>query len=421
MTGHDHRETVVVIGAGIIGIACAHYLSKAGFKVCVIDSGTVAGACSQGNCGHILPSHILPLNGAGVMSKALASLFRPSSPFRIKIRPDPAFVNWMTQFARFCHPDHVEFAASQLKHLLESSFEQYQELVATPGFDCEWRNQGLIHLFEDEKNFDNFSRENDYLNEKFRLSAREITADQLASFDPAFKDGLAGGFYYENDARLSPEKLSKAWPEILQKEGVEFIENCVFEAAEINDGRVSAIRTSEGIFEARHIVLAAGAFSRRLARHFGRSIPVEPGKGYAITLPAPELLPKSSIVLPERHIAITPFNDSLRIGSIMEFTGFDEKVPSRRVAQLRRGAADFLRSPLSPDILKEWFGFRPMTPDSLPLIGRFSHLKNAYLATGHQMIGMMAAPATGKLVAELVSGTTPHIPDAAFSPARFGA
>ncbi len=410
---------MLIIGAGIIGIACAHYLSEAGYKVTVIDKETIAGACSSGNCGHILPSHILPLNSPGAVKTAIGSIFDPASPFRMKLRPDPAFLRWMIEFARHSSARRIDHAATSLKVLLDSSFREFERLVEGPEFDCDWTRRGLLYLFKNEKSLDAFSKTNDQIADQFGVEAELIDAERLNKMDPSLRTDLAGGFFYAGDASLSPERLGRVWSQSLMANGVDFIEHCAFESLEKDKNRVAVLHTSKGVFNPDLVVLAAGAVSCSLARQFGRSLPIEPGKGYAITVPRPEPCPQTPIVLPEASIAITPFKDGLRIGSMMEFVGFDQTMPARRAAQLRDGAAAFLQAPLPAAPEHRWFGWRPMTWDSLPVIGRFPGLDNAYLATGHQMIGMMTAPGTGKLLAEIIAGRPAHIPDAPYSPARF--
>ncbi|MEM9303701.1 MAG: FAD-dependent oxidoreductase [Pseudomonadota bacterium] len=410
------QDSVLVIGAGVVGLACSHYLADAGFEVTVIDSGEIAGGCSRGNCGHILPSHVLPLNSPGALRTAIASFFDRSSPFRVRLRADLDLLRWLFQFVRHCGPRRVAHAAANLKALLDSSFDEFERLA--PAFDCGWSPHGLLYLFAEPRNLDAFARMNERLAGEFGVAAEAVDAAHLEGVDRSLRPDLAGGFFYPRDASLDPQRLGRSWSAALEARGVRFIEYCAFEGLEMDRGRVVAVRTRRDIFRPGHVVLAAGAFSRALSRHFGRALPVEPGKGYAVTTDRPDPCPTTSILLPEKGVAITPFEDGLRIGSMMEFVGFDETIPEGRVAQLRAGAAAFLRSP-PPPTRHRWFGWRPMTWDSLPIIGRLPGLENAFAATGHQMLGMMMAPGTGKLLAELVAGQPTHIPADAYAPARF--
>lgn len=412
-------ETVLIIGAGIIGIACAHYLSKAGYKVSVIDKGNIAGACSQGNCGHILPSHVLPLNAPAALKMGLSSLFNPSASLRISPQYNAGFLNWLLQFSRRCFGSHQNHAAINLQQLLSSSRDAYDRLIRDIEINCDWNPSGLLYLFRTEPAREAFSKTNDWLSSEYNLSALELNKAALRAHYPTVSDSLAGGFFYKGDASLRPDRLCQQWANYLMSEGVAFFEQCEFKALRKVKRDIEAVYTSRGEFKADHVVLAAGAMSCKFADAFDCKIPIEPGKGYSVTYNRPPEHMDASIVLQEQNLAITSFHKHMRIGSMMEFVGFDDSLPAQRITQLRNSAQPYFRNELGGRKVESWFGWRPMTWDSLPIIGRAPNIDNAYLATGHNMIGMMAAPATGKLIAEIISHETPHIACEAYAPNRF--
>lgn len=412
-------ETVLIIGAGIVGIACAHFLSKEGYKVTVIDKGTIAGGCSHGNCGHILPSHILPLNAPSALKTGLGSLFNPQAPLRIRPRLDPGFLNWLWQFSRRCFGSHTSYAAKNLSQLLSSSCEAYDALIREGGFTCDWNRAGLLYLFKSDRALNAFCKTHNRLSAEYDLRAQEVTNTDIQTQYPSLTDDLAGGIFYAQDASLRPDMLARKWSGYLMSKGVRFFEHCEFDSLGRQAGTVRKIRTSRGEFTADHVVLAAGAMSRKFAREFDCRIPVEPGKGYSVTFKRPEGHMDTAIVLPEQSLAITSFRDEMRLGSMMEFSGYDDSLPEGRVAQLRACAQPYFTDAFESADLERWCGWRPMTWDSLPIIGRMPNIDNAYLATGHNMIGLMSAPATGRLIAEIISERQPHIDCAAFAPTRF--
>lgn len=419
MSRRSSNGSVIVIGAGIIGIACAHYLAQAGRQVTVLDKGTIAGACSYGNCGHIIPSHILPLNSPSALKTGMFSLLNPAAPFRIKPQLKPSFNYWMLQFARHCTQRRMLEGATHLKSILDSSFKEFQELVTQGAFDCGWRQSGLLYAFKSKREFDNFAITDAMLTRHFGVRAARIEGDALPAFDPALKSGLAGGFFYEQDALTRPDQFAAAWAEQMRQADVEFVEHCDVQTLEKESGEITRVTTSKGDYSADDIVLAAGAFSGAFAKELDCSIPILPGKGYSLTVPRPEQCPKTSVIMPERNVAITPFSDGLRFGSMMEFVGFDDSIPKNRMRQLKESGMAYLRAPPPDGDEEEWFGWRPMTWDGLPIIGRAPKHKNVFIATGHGMLGLMLAPATGRLITELLEERPRHIPDAPFSPARF--
>ncbi len=419
MGDSSQNESVLVVGAGIIGIACAHYLSRAGFKVTVIDQGTIAKACSYGNCGYICPSHILPLTEPDAIQKAIASFISPEAAFRVKPRWSPAFWNWMWQFAKRCNRRQMLTAGAHLKSLLDSSMAEFKKLMAEQSLECEWQESGLLYVMQTASGMKGFAETDHLLSEHFGVEARRIGGKELPDFDPALKTGLAGAFYFENDAFVRPDRLATTWVENLKKDGVTFIEECTMESLEKRGSSVTSINTSRGAMRADHFVIAAGAWSANLAEHLDCHIPIEPGKGYSVTMERPDICPRYPMLLPEHHVGVTPFAEGYRLGSMMEFVGFDTSIPESRIQQLRESATSYLVEPFTDVIQETWYGWRPMTWDSLPIIGHAPRLENTYLATGHNMLGMSLAAVTGKLIAEIVQQQETHIEIDPFSPTRF--
>ena len=412
-------DSVLIVGGGHIGIACAHYLQQDGHDVTVIDQGEIGGGCSRGNCGFIAPSHVLPLTTPDALLEGIRSLFQPRAPFRVKPQLRGALMRWMWEFGRRCTHDSMMAASRSLHGLLEASASEYHALLRSPELQCGWQDNGLLFVLRGEEALESFARKDALLSSEYGVSARLLRGSELQDFEPALLDDLAGAYLYDVDSYLQPDKLNSAWTALLESRGVKFIEQCRVEAVEKTSNRVSGLQTSQGKLSADHYVFAAGAWSSSLAAGLGCSIPVEPGKGYAVTMSKPEIMPTHPMLMPEKRIGVTPFEDGLRIASMMEFAGFDTSIPPFRIEQLQDSAKPFLKNPTGPTIQETWYGWRPMTWDSLPIIGRVARLENALLATGHNMLGLSLAPITGKTIADIVAERPTDIPLAAVSPARF--
>ncbi|MEO1245265.1 MAG: FAD-dependent oxidoreductase [Pseudomonadota bacterium] len=411
--------SVVVTGGGIVGLACAHYLTSAGFAVTVIDRSGIGQGCSHGNCGYVCPSHVLPLTEPGAWLDGIRSLFRPESAFRIKPQLRLDIYRWLFEFARRCTHDRMLEAGHRLQPLLESSMAEYKKLFDSTALAGEWKEHGLLYVFETDAGFAGFERTDALLTNTYGLAARRIEGDELPEFDAALKDGLAGAYFYDGDASVRSDRLIREWRSELTNSGVEFIENCRLERVSKSAGRIEALQTVKGELTADYYVFAAGAWSSELAAELDCRIPVEPGKGYSLTIRKPDCCPAHPMLFPEHRVGVTPFDESYRIGSMMEFVGFDSSIPERRITQLKDSARPYLKTPVDGGIEETWYGWRPMTWDSLPIIGRVPRLGNGLLATGHNMLGLTLAPATGRLIAELVCERATHIAVDAFSPARF--
>ncbi len=400
---------VVVVGAGVIGAACAYFLSKAGYPVTIIDRGSFGAGCSHANCGFVSPSHALPLAMPGVAGSTFAALMKPDSPFAIKPRFDLALFSWLWRFLRRCNTRDMLAAGQAIQALLNSSRQMYEELVTSEAIDCEWTKRGLIFVFQNAKPMDHHAETDKLLREQFNMPAKRLDSTQLAALEPALKPGLAGGWLYESDAHLKPDKLMAEWRRILTGRGVEIRENCEVKEFRHAGERCHAVVTATGEIAAEAVIVATGAWTPQLNRHLGCSIPIQPGKGYSLTMARPARCPTYPMMFEEHRVAVTPFHEAYRLGSTMEFAGYDTSTNPKRVELLRRGARLYLHEPEGEPVLETWWGWRPMTPDSLPIIDRSPALANVWIAAGHNMLGLSMAPATGRLVAELVAGTTPHV------------
>lgn len=412
-------RSVVVVGGGVIGAACAHYLQREGWSVRILDKDRFGAACSQGNCGYVCPSHVLPLAEPGAVRKTLRAMLRKGSPFYIKPRFSPALWGWLMRFARRCNEACMMSAARAIGPMLESAMELYEHLVEKEGLECEWEKRGLLYVYGDRELFESYAATDKLLGEVFGHPARRLVGEEVTQFEPALKSGLAGGWFYPCDAHLRPEKLMSSWRSRLESNGATFMENTELRGFVRRDGRAVALQTSSGEISADAFVIATGAWTPMLARELGCRIPIQPGKGYSITMPRPAVCPMVPMIFPETRVAVTPWPSGYRLGSTMEFAGYDESIKPARIGLLRSGAEAYLRQPYCEPVEKEWFGWRPMTYDSLPIIGRSPVMDNVMIAAGHNMVGISMAPATGKLVAEMLSGTTPHLDPAPYSPSRF--
>ena len=419
MSTPTQSRRAVVIGGGVIGVACAHYLIRAGWRVTLVDRGAVGRGSSHGNCGLICPSHILPLAEPGMVMKGIKSLFAANSPFAIKPRLDPALWLWLLRFAARCNQRDMVAAGRGIQALLLSSLPLYRELIEQEGLDCEFESRGLLFAYRSSPEMDAYAATDRLMTQTFACPARRCDGAELVALEPALRPGLAGGWYYHDDAHLRPDKLMRAWCQSIAARGALIQENCSFETFQSRNGRATAARTPRGDLAGDFFVVAAGAWTPLLSRELGCRVPIQPGKGYSLTMPRPAICPKIPLIFPETRVAVTPFQSGYRLGSTMEFAGYDESMRPERLALLKDGSADYLLEPYCEPVLEKWYGWRPMTYDSLPIIDRSPSYENVFIAAGHNMLGLSMATATGKLVAELAGGSSPHIDPTPYRADRF--
>lgn len=413
------REQVVVVGAGVVGLACAHYLRQAGCVVTVLDRGAVGQGCSHANCGYVCPSHVLPLAGPGVLGKTLPLLLHRDSPLAIRFRLDPALAEWLLRFAWCCTRRQMLTSGQAIAALLNSSRRLYDDLFRFGRIDPEWQTKGLLFVFRTPAEMAHYAHTDRLLAERFAMPARRYDGDAVCALEPALRPGLAGGWHYPGDAHLRPDRLMASWCADLVRQGVTIQEKTPLIGLARSRRRVTAVVTPQGTVPADAVVLATGAWTPQLSQHLRCRVPIQPGKGYSITMARPARCPAIPIIFEEDRVAVTPFAGGYRLGSMMEFAGYDETLNRRRLEVLRRAARLYLHEPEAEPVSEEWWGWRPMVPDGKPIIGRPPAFDNLLVAAGHGMLGLSMAPGTGKLVAELLTRTTPHVDPAPYAVTRF--
>ncbi|GAA4869112.1 NAD(P)/FAD-dependent oxidoreductase [Luteimonas vadosa] len=414
--GND--DDVLVIGGGVIGLATALALVEAGRGVRVLESRTIGSGSSHGNCGTLTPSHAAPLAAPGMVAKALRWMLTPDAPFYVAPRIDPALWQWLLRFSSRCNGRDWRSAMQARAALLLASRALFPDWVARHRLDCDFTESGMDYLFRTPAALEHFRHELPLLAE-LGIASESIDGDDYVRREPALKPGLAGVVRFPGDARLRPDRYVAALAQALRAAGGTIEEQRDVIALD-PDGTGATVHTAQGRWRAREVVIATGAWSPALAKAAGlRALPVQPGKGYSITYDPPPLVPSRPVVLPERSVCVTSWDGGFRLGSTMEFSGYDTRLNRRRLDAIERGAAEYLVHPVGPAKREEWYGWRPLACDDLPIIGRVPGRDHLWLATGHGMLGVSMSTGTAELLADMICARTPRIDMAPFSPARF--
>lgn len=409
----------MIVGGGVVGAASAYYLRLAGKEVTILDKGAFGKGCSHGNCGYISPSHVLPLCKPGAVTKTLKSMFNNNSAFYLRPRIDFRLWGWLLKFARYCNQREMLSTGHALHALLQSSDQEYRRLFQSELTETEFDTTGMLFVFATQKMFDEYAETNELVAREYGVRAEPLTGQQLVEQEPALKSGLAGAFKYAGDSHLRPNCLMESWKRRLEAMGVTIREQVEVTGFRTEHSEVRAARTNAGEVEADQFVLAAGSWTPLLGQTLRYVPPIQPGKGYSITMGRPPVCPRHSMILEEYHVAITPFQTGYRIGSTMEFAGYDDSLNQQRLGLLRRGASEYLHHPYGEPVEEEWCGWRPMSCDGKPIIDRVPHYSNTYVSAGHSMLGISLATGSGKLLAEMMTGARPHIAAAPFRASRF--
>lgn len=413
-----NKTDILIVGGGVIGLACAYYLLKEGRSVRIIERDTVGDGASGGNCGFIFSSHILPLCSPGVIKSELQRLLSGSSQLIIKPGMDISRFVWLMNFARKCNPDHLAHAIHAREEILRHSKLLYTSLFSSEVFDCDQKQNGILLVFKSQKEFEKYSDIGKWL-EKYNLAAEALSKDALLRLEPSLSDTVCGGWYYKPDFHVHPKKLVQEWKKAVLNKGAIVTENCELERFQLDNRRIISVTTNKGDYNSGEYVLAAGAWTSPIAKQLRVNAPIQPAKGYSITFKRPQVFPEIPCIFYEKRVASTLWVEEGRLGGIMEFSGYNEKVFNKSIRQIKEGANEYLSEPLTVNGGEEWAGFRPACYDDLPIIGRPSQFENLIIAAGHGSTGLSMAPGTGKLVAELIAGKKPHMNFSVFSVDRF--
>ena len=414
------RTDVAVIGGGVIGVACALELARRGLSVCVLERDRVGHGCSYGNAGWLTSSLAMPLAAPGLWRKAARWLFDPESPFYIRPRFDPALFAWLAGFLAASRRARFERGAEALVELSRYSVDAWERFAGEPETEpFGFARAGLLAIHESTGSLaaaTAAARWTDQLGVPFE----SWSAEEVREREPAVRGEQIGGLFFPRDAHCEPYSAVRALTGAARRVGVQFVEHAEVLDVEGDGESMRALRTAQGRVSATEFVLAAGAWSGSLGRSLGVRLPMLGAKGYSIVVPRREPHPQRSLYLAERKIAINPHAASLRVSGTLELVGEDLTVNRRRVDVIARGARGMLAIDPSLGEAEVWAGLRPCLPDGMPVIGRARGARNLWLATGHQMTGLKTAPATGRLLAELVCGQTPSFDPAPFRADRYG-
>jgi D-amino-acid dehydrogenase len=415
----SREPDVLVLGGGAIGLACALYLLRAGRSVRVLERDGVGAGTSHGNCGTITPSHAPPLASAASLRKGLRWMLRPDAPLYIRPRVDPALALWLLRFAARCNRADWWRSARAKGALLQRSRHLLGELVSEEGLDCEFRDSGLRYVYRDERAF---AADRDGLGDlrELGVDSRLLDGATLARAEPALHEGLAGAIEFPDDAQLRPERYTAELARRVRELGGEILEGIEATGLMLEAGAVAGVATAQGMQRGREVLVALGPWSARFLAPYGLRLPIQPGKGYSQTYSSPELVPNMPLVIREHSVCVTAWQGGFRLGSTMEFSGYDASLNDQRLAALERGAREFLREPVGPELRERWFGWRPMTWDDLPLLGRAPRLDRLWLATGHGMMGMGMSAVSGEMLAQMICGRETELDPAPYSAGRFG-
>jgi D-amino-acid dehydrogenase len=420
---------VLVLGSGVIGVTSAYYLAQKGFEVTVIDRQPAVGLeTSFANAGQISPGYSAPWAAPGVPMKALKWIFQRHSPLALK--PDWSLwqLEWTLKLLSNCNSASYDRNKERMVRLAEYSRDCLGELRTNTGIAYEGRTRGTLQVFRTQKQLDAEAKDIAVLS-RMGVPFEHLDSDGCARVEPALalvKDQLLGGLRLPHDETGDCQLFTTNLAAEARKLGVKFRQDVTIERLLTLNGKLSGVEitTQEGLetLHADQYVVALGSYSRQLMQGLGLQVPVYPVKGYSLTVPVinNDAAPISTVMDETYKVAITRFDNRIRVGGMAELAGFDLSLNPRRRETLEMVLGSLF--PNAGDVSQSlfWTGLRPMTPDGTPIIGKASNVyENVWLNTGHGTLGWTMACGSGQLLADLVANHQPAIQSDDFALGRY--
>ncbi|MBM3571406.1 MAG: FAD-dependent oxidoreductase, partial [Alphaproteobacteria bacterium] len=406
------------VDAGIVGISTALQLQRDGHRVAIYDPDPPGQGCSFGDCGAICVGNVTPAATPGILKSVPRMLLAQDSPLTIDWRYLPRLAPWLWRFLMASRPDRVDAIATALAGLLANSYEAYQPLLRAAGAADLFRRVGLLHVYRSDTAF----RRALWMHQtRERLGVRTQWLDghEVAQMEPALAPIFTRGVLLPDYGHVTnPDRLSGVLAESFVRGGGALRRARVtgFDGFTATGPRI--LRSEIGDHAISKVVIAAGAYSKPLARALGCKVPLDTERGYHAMLTAPGIDLRMPLMSGDGRFGITPMEHGLRLAGTVEFAGLDAPPQWRRAEILIEQARPMFRA-LAADKPKFWMGRRPSLPDSLPVIGRSPQHRNAFFAFGRGHLGLTLGAVTGGLIADLVAGRPPAIDLAAYRPDRF--
>ena len=415
--GRDRRK-VTVVGAGIVGLCCARTLQRRGCSVTVIDQGEPGRGTSYGNAGIISAGSVLPEGKPGLWKRVPGMLLDPLGPLTIRPGYLAQLTPWMLRFMANTTPRRVEQISQALATIVLPGLQHYNELLDdVPRDQVPIRQQGCLYVYPTARDVvaaaaDNAARQ------RLGVALEILGPDEIRQLVPGISPDVAGGALATQSAHAtSPLALSQLLAAQIETDGGTFMRAKVSGFA-VGSAGPTQVHTDQGDVPVEDLVIAAGAFSKPLAKVLGNAVPLDTERGYHMMLPTPEVEVRVPMLISSLGFGITPMNDGLRLAGTVEFGGLTAP-PNYARADALLTKAKRLFPDLKDSGAERWMGHRPSMPDSLPVISRSSRFPHVFFAFGHGHLGLSLGAVTGRLIADLVQDRAAGIDTTPFRADRF--
>ena len=410
------RSSVVIVGAGILGVCISIFLLKKGFKVTLIDRDEPGKrSASYGNAGHFSPYASVPLNRPDILLDVPSMLLSSNGPLALQWNYVPKMIPWFIKFVKNCSKKNMMYTAKYMHQILDLALPAYDELFQDIDVSGLVENKGIIYFWTDK---DLKSRELEInMRKELGVEQQLLKPDEIHDLEPHIKRIYHGGVYYPSARHTrNPRKILLKLFDLFLRQGGHFEKQNV-ETINFSSDNKPIIKTNLNSYTFDKAIIACGAFSKKLTDQMDENIPLDTERGYHVHFKGHDHLLSRPVIFLNRGFGITPMEQGLRVVGTVEFGGLDNPLSKKRILNLVNNAKY-----LFPELSKhqdEWLGFRPSLPDSLPVIGPSKNYKNLFYAFGHQHLGWTLGAITGKIVAGMINGENTNLNLTPYSSLRF--
>ncbi|MEL6519505.1 MAG: FAD-dependent oxidoreductase [Pseudomonadota bacterium] len=408
---------VVVIGAGIVGVSAALWLQRVGCEVTVIDRNGPASGTSYGNGGVLASCAVVPVTVPGLIGKSPKMLLDPDQPLFLKWSYLPRLAPWLWRYLKHANHRDARRIAKALTPIIGDSLEEHQVLSRGTGAERYVKPGDYLYLYKDRAQYrgDWFGMG---LRRKLGFTWDEIHGDALAAYDPSLSPTMSFAARFGNHGRITdPGRYVQALADYAWLSGARILQADVTDIAREN-GKVTGVRAGGELIRCDDVLVATGIWSKDWAARLGVDVPLESERGYHLDLWGATVQPRVPVMVAAGKFVATPMEGRLRLAGIVEFGGLELGRSVAPFKLLKKKAREAFPG-LTWDRAEEWMGHRPAPSDSIPIIGESPVVKGAWMGFGHHHVGLTGGPKTGRLLAQMISGQTPNIDLAPYSPSRF--
>lgn len=393
------KRDTIIIGAGVVGLMCAYFLHKAGRKVTIIDEGDISNCTSFGNAGLLSAFDKGPLSYPGVITNTMKMMLKGESPVKVHPNLDTKLYKWLLKFATSSNETRFKRTIMLFEKYGEDTLMLYKQMQKENKLDFDFHHKGMLSVFTENSSYEKKLIECENKDEE---TYKILTKDKTKDYLPCGNEKIKGSILFTRNAHLDPKRVMLGLKEFLENEGVEFILNEKIIDIKFKNKKVKSVSSSKDIYKAENFILSTG-YQTLLSDIRNKSLMMTPAKGYSITFEMPqELKPKTSTLFSDLFIVMTPRRDSVRLTSKLELGSSNPQIVKKQIESIKTNFKKYT-IPFEMKDIKEWSGFRPLTPNDMPLIGRDEEYKNLVYAMGLGWLGMTFAPSVGNIIKDIIT------------------